>query len=121
MSVTTRITKRLTRPMSRPLALFLLWSHRRTIAFWARSFRTEFERGRLAGHDPHRWRTLVQALWRVSRESSVLQENELRRLIITADDEVVATVAADSLGNDIVDRPAFVRAGTEHVVEPVVG
>ena len=110
MSVTTRITKRLTRPVSRPFALFLLWSHRRTIAFWARSFRTEFERGRQHGHDPQRWRTLVQALCSVSKESSLLQENELRRLIVTADDAVVATVSADS-----VDTPAFARTGVETI------
>jgi hypothetical protein len=111
MSVTTRISKRLTRPMSRPFALFLLWSHRRTIAFWIRSFRTEFERGRVHGHDPQRWRTLVRALVSVSRESSLLQENELRRLIVTADDSVVATVSADS-----VDQPGFMAAGIETVV-----
>ena len=110
MSVSTRITKRLTRPVSRPFALFLLWSHRRTIAFWARSLRTEFEHGRSHGHDPQRWRTLVRALFSVSKESSLLQENELRRLVVTADDAVVATVSADD-----VDASAFVRTGTETV------
>ena len=47
----------------------------------------------------------------MSRESSLLQENELRRLIVTADDSVVATVSADS-----VDQPGFVTAGIETVV-----
>lgn len=112
MSATTRIVRRLTRPISRPAALFLMWSHRRTIALWVRSGRAEWERGRLAGHEPQRWKTLATALWRVSKESTLLQENELRRLIVTNDDDVVAAVAGDTL-----DRPAFERAG----VEPVPG
>jgi len=91
----------------------LLWSHRRTIALWARSIRSEVDRGRTEGHDPQRWKTLVSALWRVSKETTLLQENELRRLVVADDDQHVVA----SLGADTLDAPAFARSG----VEPAVG
>jgi hypothetical protein len=94
--ITGHIVRRLVRPVSRPAALFLLWSHRRTIALWARSIRSEVDRGRKEGHDPQRWKTLVSALWRVSKETTLLQENELRRVVVADDDQqVVASPAAD--------------------------
>ncbi len=99
--------------MSRPAALFLLWTHRRTVALWLRSFRAEFERGRTEAHDPQRWKTLISALWRVSRDSTLLQENELHRLVVADDDEHVLA----SLGSDSLDSSAFDRSG----VEPVIG
>jgi hypothetical protein len=99
--------------MSRPAALFLLWTHRRTVALWLRSLGAEFARGRADAHDPQRWKTLVSALWRVSRDSTLLLENELRRLVVADDDEhVVATLGSESL-----DSSAFVRSD----VEPVIG
>ena len=99
----THILRRLTRPVSRPAALFLLWTHRRTVALWLRSFRSEFAHGQSNAHDPQRWKTLVSALWRVSKDSTLLQENELRRLVVADDDEIVVA----SLGSDTVDASAF--------------
>lgn len=92
------ILRRLVRPVSRPAALFLLWTHRRTVALWFRSFRTEFERARVEGHGSQRWKTLVSALWRVSKDSTIVQGNEPSRLVVADDDvHVVATPGTDTL------------------------
>jgi hypothetical protein len=106
-----RTVRRLTRPVSRPAALFLLWSHRRTIALWFRSIRDEIGHARQQGRfDPARWKRLIAALWRVSQESDLLRENELRRLVVTGDEAVVADV-----GEPWPERRDFERVGVEPI------
>jgi hypothetical protein len=96
--------------------LFLLWTHRRTIALWVRSARDEFRRGMSVGcQDRDRWRRLLSSLWRVSNSTALMQENELRRLTVLPDGN---TVAAD-VGDPWPDQQAFRRAGVEPVTTPV--
>lgn len=113
MFALARTFRRLVRPTSRPAALFLLWSHRRTIALWLRSMRDEFRRGmQVGGQDRDRWKRLLSSLWKVSNSTSLMQENELRRLTVLPDGN---TVAAD-VGEPWPDQHAFRRAGVEPVV-----
>lgn len=106
-----RTVRRLTRPISRPAALFLLWSHRRTLALWFRSVRDEVVYGRQhGGFDAARWQHLLRALWRVSNDSDLVRENELRRLVVTDDDAILADV-----GEPWPQREDFERAGVEPV------
>ena len=109
--MSTHILRRLTRPMSRPAALFLLWSHRRTVALWLRSCRAELAHGQVESHDVHRWKALISALWRASKDSSLLQENELRRLVVADDEALVVSLRTDPL-----DASAFTQSGVETVI-----
>lgn len=106
-----RLVRRLTRPVSRPAALFLLWTHRRTVALWFRSIREEIRYSIDAGRpDPARWQRLLKALWRVSQSDELMQENELRRLIVDGDTAVLADV-----GEPWPERAAFRDAGVEPI------
>jgi hypothetical protein len=111
-----RTFRRLLRPTSRPAAIFLLWTHRRTVALWLRSIKDEVRHGRaVGGHDRDRWKRLLTSLWRVSNSTALMQENELRRLTVLPDGH---TVAAD-VGEPWPDQQAFYRAGVEPVSTPV--
>jgi hypothetical protein len=115
-SLAARTFRRLVRPTSRPVVLFLMWTHRRTIALWVRSARDEFRHGMSVGHhDRDRWKRLLSSLWRVSNSTALMQENELRRLTVLPDGN---TVAAD-VGDPWPDQQAFRRAGVEPVTTPV--
>jgi hypothetical protein len=78
--------RHLVRPISRPSALFLAWTHRYTLALWARSLQTE-TRNQLAGRSfaPKRWVRLLRGLWRVTRDPRLANAPDLRRLTVVDD------------------------------------
>jgi hypothetical protein len=110
ISFIARTIRRTCRPISRPAALFLLVSHRRTIALWLRSVQAEFDFGRKAGRqDSERWKRLFTSLWTVSKTSTLVKENELRKLVV-GENEVLADI-----GEPWPDRSEFRRAGVEPI------
>lgn len=79
-----RTASRLVRPASRPAALVLAWTHRYTVALWARSIgaeaRTQIDARRA---DFTRSKHLLKSLWRVSSDSRLANAPELRRIAIS--------------------------------------
>lgn len=90
-TVPIRRLPRLPRLLARPVVLALLWGRRHTILLWARSLAGELRGRRI---EPRRLRSLVTALFRVSRDARLANAPELRRLRLGADD--VLEVEADA-------------------------
>jgi hypothetical protein len=78
-----RTASRLVRPASRPAALILAWTHRYTVALWARSIGAE-ARQQFDARQPNfsRSKQLLKSLWRVSSDSRLANAPELRRIAI---------------------------------------
>jgi hypothetical protein len=65
-------------PFTRTAIIAFVWSHRRTIMRWGRSFWNELRRpGRV---DPQRLTLIGRVLWTITRDDRLAQARQLRRV-----------------------------------------
>lgn len=118
----TRMSRRLIGfvlwPPSRAVAALLAWSHRQTVAMWARSLAAEAQR---KPFDPKRMVALVKVLWKASTDPRLRGVGGIRA--ISVDSDVVGD-AANSYRTTVVkasllDVPGVVSVDIGDGIEPL--
>lgn len=117
----TRMSRRLIGfalwPPSRAIAAVLAWSHRQTVAMWARSLAAELQR---KPFDPKRLVALVKVLWKASTDPR-LRGGGIRALSVDTD---VLSDNGQSYRSSVVkatllDVPGVVSVDIGDGIEPV--
>lgn len=106
-------------PPSRAIAAALAWTHRHTVAMWARSIAAEAQR---RPFDPKRMAALIRVLWKATTDPR-LKVGSIRSL--TVDHDVLAdgeqTYRAATVRASLLDVPGVVAVEVnEAPSEPVI-
>ena len=84
-----RTLRTMANPFTRTAILAFIWSHRRTILRWGRSFWTELRRpGRI---DPNRLGIIARVLWTITREDDLAKARQLRHVRLNGTTLVIDT------------------------------
>lgn len=116
-----RFVSHLVWPPSRALAAGLAWTHRHTVAMWARSIAAELRR---RPFDPKRLSALVRVLWKASTDSRLKGVGSIRTL--TVDNDVLGegdqSYRAATVRATLLDVPGVVAVEVSEApsVEPVL-
>lgn len=118
---TRRLVSHLVWPPSRALAAGLAWTHRHTVAMWARSIAAEARR---RPFDPKRMTALLRVLWKASTDTRLKGAGSIHAL--TVDNDVLSEGAqsyrAATVRATLLDVPGVVAVEVNEapVVEPVL-
>lgn len=120
-NVTRRFVSHLVWPPSRAIAAGLAWTHRHTVAMWARSIAAEVRR---RPFDPKRLAALLRVLWKASTDARLKGAGSIRTL--TVDNDVLGegdqSYRAATVRAALLDVPGVVAVEVTEVptVEPVL-
>lgn len=101
-------------PPSRTVAAALAWSHRRTVALWARSLAAELQR---RPFEPQRISTLVRTLWKVSTDPQLNGGAGIRSISVDTDMPAAAdhTQRGATVRATLLDLPGVVSVEIDDV------